>query len=92
MEEQKVMSQRDAIYKFITEAIGSGAILVGPGQTVKEVLTPETKRLIKARLLTGMRLGEIAMKKQMIESKLRIYCSTLLIDALNKDKRYKVQP
>lgn len=88
-QEQAIMqlNQRDAVYKFVLEALGADYTL-SEGQKLKDLVTKDVRKVIRPKLYEGIMSGAIAYKPTKLEAKVRKYCSGLINDALKKDTRF----
>lgn len=80
------LSQKDAVYKYVTEALG--AVQLSEGQKLKDLVTKEVRKTVRQRLGSGIKSGEIKLSKQFDDSKLKKYCSGLINNWLKKDSRF----
>lgn len=81
------LSQKDAVYNFVTEALGQNAQLED-GLKLRNLVTKEVRKVVRQRLFASVRSGEIKLSKQYDDSKLKKYCSGLINNWLQKDTRF----
>jgi hypothetical protein len=82
--------QKEAVYSFLTEAMLGTQVTVARLKT-KADKAQDKKDVLKAarvRLFAGIKSGDIALKSQMNDSKLKKYCSSVINNWLKKDKRF----
>jgi hypothetical protein len=86
-EQTAKLSQKDAVYNYVTEALGQSAQV---DETIKlrSLVTKEVRKVVRQRLFAAVRSGEIKLAKQYDDSKLKKYCSGLINNWLQKDKRF----
>jgi hypothetical protein len=88
------LSQKDAVYKYIAEAITGTNITFDMLKVKAQEKTPEVKLLLKdvrRRLYEGIKSGEIVFKKEgKTDSELRKYTSGLINHWLKRDTRFAV--
>ncbi len=83
------ISQKDAVYNFVREALVEGnAIAQAEGMKLKELVTKDIRKIVRTRLFQGMKGGDIKMKRPMDDSKLKKYSSGLINNWLKKDPRF----
>lgn len=80
------LSQKDAVYNFVTSALGSQEKT--EGQKLKELVTKEVRKVVRSRLFAAVKSGEVKLSKQYDDSKLKKYCSGLINNWLKKDPRF----
>ncbi len=78
-------SQKDAVYKFVLEALEAKP---AEGQTLKDLVTKETRKVVRQKLFTAIRANEVSFSKQKTDSDLKKYCSGLINNWLKKDPRF----
>lgn len=86
-EQTAKLSQKDAVYNYVVEALGQTA---QDDQSIKlrSLVTKEVRKVVRQRLFAAVRSGEIKLAKQYDDSKLKKYCSGLINNWLQKDKRF----
>lgn len=86
------LSQKDAVYNFVTDALkvdGLGSKYQLPeGSKLKDIVTKEIRKVVRLRLFSAIKAGEIKLSKVMDDSKLKKYCSGLINNWLKKDPRF----
>lgn len=94
-ETQAKLSQKDAVFVFVVEAVeASGTLSVlEPGQErslkeIKEKVTKDVRKVVRQRLFAAVQSGEVRVSKQFTDSKLKKYCSGLINNWLKKDPRF----
>jgi len=80
------LSQKDAVYKYVTEALESSA--KEEGAKLKDLVTKEVRKVVRTRLFAAVKSGEVKLSKQFDDSKLKKYCSGLINNWLKKDPRF----
>lgn len=80
------LSQKDAVYNFVTEAL-EGAVRP-EGSKLKDLVTKEVRKVVRTRLFSAVKSGEVKLSKQFDDSKLKKYCSGLINNWLKKDSRF----
>ena len=80
------LSQKDAVYTYVTEALGGQQ--PGEGQKLKDLVTKEVRKVVRQRLFSAVKSGEVKVSKQFDDSKLKKYCSGLINNWLKKDTRF----
>lgn len=80
------LSQKNAVYNFVTEALGSAN--KPEGTKLKELVTKEVRKVVRLRLFAAVKSGEVKLSKQYDDSKLKKYCSGLINNWLKKDPRF----
>lgn len=84
--EVQKLSQKDAVLKFVTEALGLNQL--PEGAKLKDAVTKEIRKAVRQKLFTAIRNGEVKLSKQYDDSKLKKYCSGLINNWLKKDSRF----
>lgn len=94
-EPQAKLSQKDAVFVFVVEAVeASGTLSVlEPGQErslkeIKEKVTKDVRKVVRQRLFAAVQSGDVKVSKQFTDSKLKKYCSGLINNWLKKDSRF----
>lgn len=82
----KKTSQKDAVYTFVVEALGSAN--KPEGTKLKELVTKEVRKIVRTRLFAAVRAGQVSCAKPFDDSKLKKYCSGLINNWLKKDPRF----
>lgn len=80
------LSQKDAVYNYVVEALGSADR--PEGTKLKELVTKEVRKIVRQRLFAAVKSGEVKLSKQFDDSKLKKYCSGLINNWLKKDPRF----
>jgi poly-gamma-glutamate capsule biosynthesis protein CapA/YwtB (metallophosphatase superfamily) len=80
------LSQKDAVYTFVTEALAG--LAPGEGQKLKDLVTKEVRKTVRQKLFAAVKSGEVKLSKQFDDSKLKKYCSGLINNWLKKDTRF----
>lgn len=78
--------QKDAVYKFATEALCD--TVKTEGQPLRSFVTKEVRKSIRLKLFDGIKSGSIKLSRTMDDSKLKKYCSSLINNWLKKDPRF----
>lgn len=79
------LSQKDAVYNFVVAALENKP---ADGQKLKELVTKEVRKVVRQRLFSAVKSGEVKLSKQFDDSKLKKYCSGLINNWLKKDSRF----
>lgn len=82
-EPQAKLSQKDAVFVFVTEAV-QGV----DGTKTKDLVTKEVRKVVRQRLFAAVKAGDVRVSKQFTDSKLKKYCSGLINNWLKKDSRF----
>lgn len=80
------LSQKDAVYNFVTEALAGAER--PEGSKLRDLVTKEVRKTVRPRLFAAVRSGEIKLSKTYDDSKLKKYCSGLINNWLKKDPRF----
>lgn len=80
------LSQKDAVYNFVTEALAGTT--PAEGQKLKDLVTKEVRKVVRQRLFQAVKSGDVKLSKQFDDSKLKKYCSGLINNWLKKDSRF----
>lgn len=80
------VSQKDAVYNFIMESVGTQ---VEAGGKVKELLTKEVRKVVRQKLFAAVKSGDVKISKEKTDSALKKYCSGLINHWLGRDDRLK---
>lgn len=80
------LSQKDAVFTYVTEALGSAD--KPEGTKLKDLVTKEVRKVVRLRLFAAIKAGEVKLGKPFDESKLKKYCSGLINNWLKKDERF----
>ncbi len=80
------LSQKDAVYNFVTEALAG--VARAEGTKLKDLVTKEVRKTVRPRLFAAVRSGQIKLSKEYDDSKLKKYCSGLINNWLKKDPRF----
>lgn len=78
------LSQKNAVYNFVTEVVGQPK----EGTKLKELVTKEVRKIVRQRLFASVKTGQVKLSKQFDDSKLKKYCSGLINNWLKKDPRF----
>lgn len=84
----KPLSQKDAVFNFITEAINAEGKPRLEGSKLRDYVTPAVRKIVRQRLFAGFRAGEIRMKKDKTDEALKRYCSGVITNFVKKDPRF----
>lgn len=79
------LSQVDAVYNFTIEALSNKP---ATGQKLKELVTKDVRKVVRTKLFAAIRSGEVKLRPQYDDSKLKKYCSGLINNWLKKDPRF----
>lgn len=80
------LSQKDAVFNFVTEALGSAER--PEGSKLKDLVTKDVRKVVRQRLFAAVKSGDVKLSKQFDDSKLKKYCSGLINNWLKKDSRF----
>lgn len=83
-----MLSQKDAVHKYVTEALAELGTIREEGVKLKDLVTKELRKTVRTRLFQAIKTGEIKLSKTMDDSKLKKYCSGLINNWLKKDSRF----
>lgn len=82
------LTQKNAVFNFVTEAIHAAGKSRIEGQPLKALVTKEIRKVVRQRLYAALQNSEIRMATTMDDSKLKKYCSGLINNWLKKDTRF----
>lgn len=80
------LSQKDAVYKYVVEALGSAD--KPEGTKLRDLVTKEVRKIVRTRLYIGLKNGEIKISDAANDSKMKKYASGLINNWLKKDERF----
>lgn len=80
------LSQKDAVYQFAVEALEGTARV--EGSALRAAVSKEVRKAIRGKLFESVKSGKIKLARQMDDSKLKKYCSSLINNWLKKDPRF----
>jgi len=84
----KKVSQKDAVYFGFHDAFTARNLIKQEGQSLKDLITKEIRKEVRLKLIARFKAGEISCKKTYEDKALAKYCSGLISNWLDKDKRY----
>lgn len=90
MQETKpeVVSQKNSVFNFVTEAIAAEGRVKGEGEKLKELVTKEIRKSVRLKLFAAAKAGQMDYPESYDDSKLKKYCSGLINNWLKKDPRF----
>ncbi len=83
---QEPLSQKEAVYTYVIQAIGSHDLLAG--QTLKDLITKDVRKIVRTKLFNGIKTGIIKYNPSKTDSEIKKYCSGLINNWLGKDERF----
>lgn len=90
MQETKpeVVSQKNSVFNFVTEAIASEGRVKSESEKLKELVTKEIRKSVRLKLFAAAKAGLMDYPEAYDDSKLKKYCSGLINNWLKKDPRF----
>jgi hypothetical protein len=82
------LSQKDAIFNFLMEALGGLVHNRQEGQPLKSLVTKDIRKVVRVRLFQEFKAGNVKLSKNYDDGKLKKYCSGLINNWLKKDERF----
>lgn len=80
------LTQKEAVYSFTIEALANTPR--PEGVALRDTVTKDIRKVVRNRLFAGMRDGSVKLTREMDDSKLKKYCSSMLNNWLKKDTRF----
>jgi hypothetical protein len=82
------LSQKDAVFSFLIEALGGAVHNRNPGESLKTLVTKDIRKVVRQRLFQEIKAGNVKLGSPMDDSKLKKYCSGLINNWMKKDQRF----